>query len=521
MVHAKPRLWMTRVHQSLLWISREGPDGPVTGRVEQAMVHRGVEQLGRALGYHVRGRREQAIMQGPAAAQRQTGRVTAQEPAGGCRGLRDEQGATMPGIVVVGAQWGDEGKGKATDQLGDRVDYTVRYSGGNNAGHTIVVDGEKYALHLLPSGILNANSTPVIGNGVVIDLEVLFEEIDGLNARGVDTSKLLISANAHIIAPYHKVIDKVTERFLGNRRIGTTGRGIGPAYSDKINRLGIRVQDLFDDSILAQKVESALEQKNHLLLKVYNRRAIDAGEVTSHLLGFVDRVRPMVTDVTRVLNQALDDDKVVLFEGAQAHHLDVDHGTYPYVTSSNPIAAGACIGAGVGPTRIDRTIGIMKAYTTRVGEGPFPTELLNADGEKLRADGAEFGTTTGRNRRCGWFDAPLVEAAVTTNSFTDMFLTKLDILTGWKKIPVCVAYEVNGERIDHQPMTQTDFHHAMPIYEYLDGWSEDISRCRTFGEFPAATQVYVRRLEELVGARISGIGVGPSREQVVMLHDLL
>lgn len=275
----------------------------------------------------------------------------------------------MPGIVVVGSQWGDEGKGKATDQLGDRVDYTVRYSGGNNAGHTIVVDGEKYALHLLPSGILNANSTPVIGNGVVIDLAVLFEEIDGLTARGIDTSKLLISANAHIIAPYHQVIDKVTERFLGNRRIGTTGRGIGPAYSDKINRLGIRVQDLFDDSILAQKVEAALEQKNHLLVKVYNRRAIDPGEVTRHLLSYVDRVRPMVTDVTRVLNRALDDGKVVLFEGAQAHHLDVDHGTYPYVTSSNPIAAGACIGAGVGPTRIDRTVGIMKAYTTRVGEG--------------------------------------------------------------------------------------------------------------------------------------------------------
>ncbi len=427
----------------------------------------------------------------------------------------------MPGIVVVGAQWGDEGKGKATDQLGDRVDYTVRYSGGNNAGHTIVVAGEKYALHLLPSGILSPKSTPVIGNGVVIDLEVLFGEIDGLEARGVDTSRLLVSANAHIITRYHKELDKVTERFLGKRKIGTTGRGIGPAYSDKINRLGIRVQDLFDDSILCQKVEAALEQKNHLLLKVYNRRAIDPAEVSAELLSHAERLRPMVTDVTRVLNDALDSDLVVLFEGAQAHHLDVDHGTYPYVTSSNPIAAGACIGAGVGPTRINRTIGIMKAYTTRVGEGPFPTELLNADGDKLRTDGAEFGTTTGRNRRCGWFDALVVEAAVTANAFTDLFLTKLDILSGWERIPVCIAYDVNGERTDRLPMTQTDFHHAVPVYEYLDGWAEDISGCRNFAELPANTQAYVRRLEELVRCRISGIGVGPSREQVVMLHDLL
>ncbi len=427
----------------------------------------------------------------------------------------------MPGIVVVGAQWGDEGKGKATDQLGDRVDYTVRYSGGNNAGHTIVVDGEKYALHLLPSGILNANSTPVIGNGVVIDLDVLCEELDGLTARGVDVSKLLISANAHLITPYHKVLDKVTERFLGNRRIGTTGRGIGPAYSDKINRLGIRVQDLLDPPILRQKVEAALEQKNHLLVKVYNRRAIDPAEVAEGLLVHADRIRPMITDVSRVLNDALDAGQVVLFEGAQAHHLDVDHGTYPYVTSSNPIAAGACIGAGVGPTRIERTVGIAKAYTTRVGEGPFPTELLDEDGERLRADGAEFGTTTGRPRRCGWFDALVVEAAVNANAFTDIFLTKLDILTGWEKIPVCVAYEVDGVRHEHLPVTQTDFHHAKPVYEYLDGWTEDISGCRTFDDLPANTQAYVKRLEELIGTRISGIGVGPSREQSVNIHDLL
>ncbi len=427
----------------------------------------------------------------------------------------------MPGVIIVGSQWGDEGKGKATDQLGDRVDYCVRYSGGNNAGHTLVVNGETYALHLLPSGVLNPNAVPVIGNGVVVDLGVLFEEIDGLAERGVDTSRFLISANAHIITPYHKVIDKVTERFLGKRRIGTTGRGVGPAYSDKVNRLGIRIQDLFDESILRQKVSAALDQKNQLLVKVYNRRAIDDVEVADELLSYADRIAPHVTDVTLELNRALDDNKVVLFEGAQAHHLDVDHGTYPYVTSSNPIAGGACIGTGVGPTRIDRVIGIVKAYTTRVGEGPFPTELFDADGAALRAQGHEFGTTTGRERRCGWFDALVVRAATRANAFTDLFLTKLDVLTGWDKIPVCVAYEVNGERVDELPPSQTDFHHAKPIYELLDGWSEDITACRTFAELPAAAQTYVRRLEELCGAPISGIGVGPEREQSVMVRDLL
>ncbi|MBK8458849.1 MAG: adenylosuccinate synthase [Micropruina sp.] len=427
----------------------------------------------------------------------------------------------MPGIVVIGAQWGDEGKGKATDQLADRVDFTVRYSGGNNAGHTLVVNGQKYALHLLPSGILNRNSTPVIGNGVVIDLDVLAEEIDGLGARGVDTAKLLISANAHIIAPYHKTIDKVTERFLGKRKIGTTGRGVGPAYAEKIHRVGIRIQDLLDESILRQKVEAALDQKNQVLVKVYNQRAIDPREVADRLLAHADRIRPMIADVARVLNDALDGGQVVLFEGAQAHHLDVDHGTYPYVTSSNPIAAGACIGSGVGPTRIDRTVGIMKAYTTRVGEGPFPTELHDADGERLRSEGAEFGTTTGRPRRCGWFDALVVEAAVSANALTDVFLTKLDILSGWKQIPVCVGYDVNGKRTNRLPMTQTEFHHATPVYEVMEGWAEDISGCRTFDELPKSCQRYVRRLEELVGTQLSGIGVGPGREQVVMLHDLL
>ncbi len=427
----------------------------------------------------------------------------------------------MPSVVVVGAQWGDEGKGKATDQLGDRVDLCVRYSGGNNAGHTLVVGGEKFVLHLLPSGILNRNTTTIIGNGVVVDLDVLAEEMEVLHSRGVDVPHPYVSANAHIITEYHKVMDKVTERFLGKRRIGTTGRGVGPAYSDKVNRVGIRIQDIFDESILRQKVEAALEQKNQLLVKVYNRRAIEAEAIVQSLLKHAEVLRPYVIDCGRYINDALDEGKVVLFEGAQAHHLDVDHGTYPYVTSSNPIAAGACVGAGVGPTRLNRSIGIAKAYTTRVGEGPFPTELFDADGERLRAEGGEFGATTGRPRRCGWFDALVVEQAAKINGFTDIFLTKLDILSSWERIPVCVAYDVDGVRHDHMPMTQSEFHHAKPIYEVLDGWGTDISECRTFDELPPNCQAYVHRLEELIGCRISGIGVGPGREQSIGIHDLI
>jgi len=427
----------------------------------------------------------------------------------------------MTGIVIVGTQWGDEGKGKATDQLSGRVDYVARYSGGNNAGHTVVVGYESYALHLLPTGILNPGCIPVIGNGVVVDLGVLFEEIDALLKRGVQADRVLISANAHIITEYHRVIDRVTERFLGKHRIGTTGRGVGPAYADKVSRMGIRIQDLFDESILRQKVAAALEQKNAMLVKVYNRPAISADEVADELLGYADRVRPLMADTAKVLNDALDQGKVVLFEGAQAHHLDVDFGTYPYVTSSSPIAAGACTGTGVGPTRIDRVIGIAKAYTTRVGEGPFPGELLDETGEHLRQAGGEFGTTTGRPRRCGWFDALLVNQAGRINALTDVFLTKLDVLTGWEKIPVVVAYDVNGTRHDAMPMTQTELHHARPIYEYLDGWEDDISSAQTFADLPAATQAYVKRLEELIGVRVSGIGVGAAREQTVMIHDLL
>ncbi|MFD1832704.1 MULTISPECIES: adenylosuccinate synthase [Streptomyces] len=427
----------------------------------------------------------------------------------------------MPALVLLGAQWGDEGKGKATDLLGGSVDYVVRYQGGNNAGHTVVVGDQKYALHLLPSGILSPECVPVIGNGVVVDPAVLLSELDGLAQRGVDTSKLLISGNAHLITPYHTTMDKVTERFLGKRKIGTTGRGIGPTYADKINRVGIRVQDLFDESILRQKVEAALDQKNQVLAKLYNRRAILADQVVEELLGYADKLRDYVCDTTLLLNEALDQDKVVLFEGGQGTLLDVDHGTYPFVTSSNPTAGGACTGSGVGPTRINRVIGILKAYTTRVGAGPFPTELFDEDGEKLRTIGGERGVTTGRDRRCGWFDAVIARYATRVNGLTDFFLTKLDVLTGWEQIPVCVAYEVDGRRVDELPYSQTDFHHAKPVYEMLPGWSEDISRAKTFEELPKNAQAYVKALEEMSGAPISAIGVGPGRDETIQINSFL
>jgi adenylosuccinate synthase len=427
----------------------------------------------------------------------------------------------MPAIVLLGAQWGDEGKGKATDLLGDRVDYVVRYQGGNNAGHTVVIGDQKYALHLLPSGILSPNVIPVIGNGVVIDPAVLLSEIKGLNERGIDTSKLKISTNAHLITPYHRTIDKVSERFLGKSKIGTTGRGIGPAYADKINRIGIRVQDLFDPSILKQKIEAALHDKNQILIKVFNRKGITVDEVLDEYLGYAQILKPYVVDTALLLDQALKSGKNVLLEGSQGTLLDVDHGTYPFVTSSNPTAGGASTGSGIGPTKITRVIGILKAYTTRVGSGPFPTELFDEDGDALRKIGGEVGVTTGRNRRCGWFDAPIARYAVRVNGLTDFFLTKLDVLTGWEKIPVCVAYEVDGVRVDELPASQTDFHHAKPIYEYLPGWKENISKAKTVADLPKNAQEYVKFLEKVSGAPISAIGVGPGRDETIVVKDLI
>jgi adenylosuccinate synthase len=427
----------------------------------------------------------------------------------------------VPAIVIVGAQWGDEGKGKATDLLGDKVDYVVRYQGGNNAGHTVVIGDEHYALHMLPSGVLSQTATSVIGNGVVVNPEALLAEIDGLIDRGVWRDRLLISANAHLVMPHQIALDKVTERYLGSARIGTTGRGIGPAYSDKASRVGIRVQDLFDPGILRQKLDLALREKNQVLTKVYNRRGIDADAVAGEYLGYARRLGPYLADTELVLNKALDEEQVVLLEGAQATLLDVDHGTYPFVTSSSPTAGGACAGSGIGPTRITKVLGILKAYTTRVGAGPFPTELDDAQGEWLRKAGGEYGVTTGRPRRTGWLDAVIARYATRVNGITDYVITKLDILSGLDKVPVCVAYEVYGKRHDEVPMTQTDFHHAIPVYEYLEGWWEDISSAREFGDLPANAQRYVRAVEDMIGAPVSAVGVGQRRDQIVQLREVL
>jgi len=431
----------------------------------------------------------------------------------------------MPAIVLLGAQWGDEGKGKATDLLGHRVQYVVRYQGGNNAGHTVVIPTkngpEKFALHLLPSGILTPEVVPVIGNGVVIDPAVLLNEIKGLNERGIDTSKLKISADAHIITSYHVMLDKTIERFLGKSKIGTTGRGIGPAYGDKVSRVGIRVQDLYDESILRKKVEGSLASKNQTLVKVYNRRAVDVDAIVTELLSYADKLKPYLANTSLLLHEALERGDNVLLEGGQGTLLDVDHGTYPFVTSSNPTAGGAATGSGIGPTKITRVIGIVKAYTTRVGEGPFPTELLDENGERLRQIGGEVGTTTGRPRRCGWYDAVVARYATRINGLTDFFLTKLDVLSGFKEIPVCVAYEIDGKRYDEMPMTQTQFHHAKPIYEMMPGWDEDISNARKFEDLPMNAQKYVEFLERISGAPMSAIGVGQHRDATISRRDLI
>ncbi|MBB4687485.1 adenylosuccinate synthase [Amycolatopsis jiangsuensis] len=426
----------------------------------------------------------------------------------------------MPAIVLIGAQWGDEGKGKATDLLGDRVQWVVRYQGGNNAGHTVVLPGgENFALHLIPSGILTPGVTNVIGNGVVVDPGVLLDELAGLEARDVDTSGLQISADAHLIMPYHVEIDKVTERYLGSRKIGTTGRGIGPCYQDKIARVGVRAQDLLDEKIFRQKVEAALEFKNQVLVKVYNRKALDADQVADEVLAAGEKFAHRIADTRLQLNQALERGDTVLLEGSQGTLLDVDHGTYPFVTSSNPTSGGASAGSGIGPGRITTVLGILKAYTTRVGSGPFPSELDDESGEYLRKQGGEFGVTTGRSRRTGWFDAVIARYAVRVNGITDYFLTKLDVLSGLEKVPVCVGYEVDGFRTSDMPMTQTDVHHAVPVYEELPGWFEDISTCRTYDELPANARAYVERIEELAGARVSAIGVGPGRDQTIVRHE--
>jgi adenylosuccinate synthase len=420
----------------------------------------------------------------------------------------------VPATVLIGAQWGDEGKGKFTDLVAKEMHMVVRYQGGHNAGHTIVVNGETFALQLVPSGILYDHITPVIGNGVVVDPRVLLAELDMLAGKGVDTSRLLVSGNAHLILPYHQELDRLTERYLGKNKIGTTKRGIGPAYADKAARVGLRVQDLLDPKIFRQKLDVVVKEKNAVLAKVYNQLPLSADEIADQYLGECrTRIEPMIADSVNVVHEALELGHHVLLEGAQATFLDLDHGTYPYVTSSNPVAGGACVGAGIGPRHIDRVIGIAKAYVTRVGAGPFPTELFDEVGDLLVEVGGEYGTNTGRRRRPGWFDAVMLRHAVRLNSLSEVALTKLDVLDSLETVKVCVAYDIEGTRVEHLPYHQSDLHKAVPIYEELPGWGTSLTNMTERHHLPREALDYIAFLEQQVGVPISLVGVGPGREQ--------
>ena len=421
----------------------------------------------------------------------------------------------MPATILVGAQWGDEGKGKATDLLASQTDYVVRYQGGNNAGHTVIAGDRVLKLHLIPSGILYPHVTSVIADGVVLDPRVLLEEIDELERGGIDTSRLVVSGNAHLIMPYHLELDKVTERYLGRHRLGTTKRGIGPAYADKAARIGLRVQDLTDPKIFREKLEVVLQEKNPILAKVYNRLPLDGDRIADEYLTMGERIAPHIDDTSALLWRALRDGKRVLLEGAQGTLLDLDHGTYPFVTSSNPVAGGALASAGLGPKEVDRVIGVAKAYVTRVGAGPFPSEDTGEAGRHLAEIGHEVGTTTGRARRCGWFDAVILRFAARVNGLTEIFLTKLDVLSGLPVLKVCSAYAFEEKRYEDFPPHQTIFHKAQPVYEEVEGWSEDISETRSFEELPAPARKYVVRLSELVGVPVRNLSVGPDREQTL------
>ncbi len=440
----------------------------------------------------------------------------------------------MPATVVVGTQWGDEGKGKFTDLVAKEMQLVVRYQGGHNAGHTLVVDGQTFALQLLPSGILYDHITPVIGNGVVVDPRVLLAEMDELTARGIDCSRLKVSGNAHLILPYHQELDRLIERRLGKAKLGTTKRGIGPAYADKASRVGIRVQDLLDPKIFRAKLDVVLKEKNQILAKVFNQLPLDADEIAAEYLeGCAPRLEPHIADTVNLVHDALEAGQHVLFEGAQATFLDLDHGTYPFVTSSNPIAGGVCVGAGVGPRYIDRIIGVAKAYITRVGTGPFPTELAisgeavggksreGVDPEEIRLGdhfvdvGREYGTNSGRRRRPGWFDAVMLRHAVRLNSMSELAITKLDILDQLESVKVCVAYDVGGTRHEHLPYHQSDLHAAKPIYEELPGWQTDLSQVTELGDLPPEARAYLDFLEAQVGVPITLVGTGPDRDQFV------
>lgn len=444
----------------------------------------------------------------------------------------------MPATIVVGTQWGDEGKGKFTDLVAKEMHLVVRYQGGHNAGHTIVVDGETFALQLVPSGILYDHIVPVIGNGVVVDPTVLLAEIDTLSSKGVDCSRLKLSGNAHLILPYHQELDRLIERRLGSRKLGTTKRGIGPAYADKASRIGIRVQDLLDPKIFRAKLDVVLKEKNQILAKVFNQLPLDADEIAHQYLEVcLPRLEPHIADTVNLVHDALQAGQHVLLEGAQATFLDLDHGTYPFVTSSNPVAGGACSGAGVGPRFIDRVIGIAKAYVTRVGTGPFPTELAisgeavggkssdSASAQELRLGdhfvdvGHEYGTNSGRRRRPGWFDAVMLRHAVRLNSLSELAITKLDVLDTLDTVKVCVAYDVGGERFEHLPYHQSDLHAARPVYEELPGWHTDLTQATEAHHLPAAAHRYLDFLETQVGVPIRLVGTGPGRDQFVHRRD--
>jgi len=422
----------------------------------------------------------------------------------------------MPATILIGTQWGDEGKGKVTDWLANDMDLVVRYQGGHNAGHTVIAGGHELKLHLLPSGILHPNIISIIASGLVIDPKALIKELDEVAEIGIGSPNLVLSANAHLIMPYHRLLDQASELKLGSSKIGTTGLGIGPAYTDKASRVGLRVQDLLDMKIFREKLEVALIFKNQVLTKIYDAEPLDVDEIVDEYKGYAERLNGIIGDASRIINDSLDEGKNVLLEGAQGMMLDLDYGTYPFVTSSSPIAGGACVGAGISPLRVKRIIGIAKAYTTRVGAGPFPTELEDATGELMRKVGVEFGTTTGRPRRCGWFDAVILKYTAKINGLTEIALTKLDVLSPFETLKICVGYEYEGKVYDYMPCHQTVFHGAKPVYEEVEGWNTDISDIATYDALPKAARAYVDRLQELIGAPITMISVGPSRDQTIL-----
>jgi adenylosuccinate synthase len=422
----------------------------------------------------------------------------------------------MPGLAIIGCQWGDEGKGRVVDLLSNKVDMVVRFQGGDNAGHTVVKGNDEFKLHLIPSGILYPEVICVIGNGVVLNPEVLIEELDDLESKGINTDNLRISSNAHLVMPYHIILDKAGEHRLGKSKIGTTHKGIGPVYADKALRMGIRTQDLKDLKIFKTKLEESLKLNNKIIKRIYGLDPLDMDEVFDKYRQYGKRISRYIIDTTSLVSEALDNNKKVMFEGAQGTMLDIDHGTYPYVTSSSTIAGGVCVGAGIGPSRLDEILGVVKAYTTRVGSGPFPTEDISKIGDYLREKGYEYGTTTGRPRRCGWLDAVILKYSIMINSIDSIALTKLDILSGLKKVKICTGYKYDGKVYDHMPCHQTVLHKCTPVYEEYQGWSEDISGIKNFEDLPRQARNYIKNIEKIAKVAVSMVSVGAERSKIIM-----